>query len=111
MIDSKKTARRDAQAGVARGGKTFSETRAPGGVKGASRVGTKEAAREAARASGSALPRKGSATERLMMLRRLLNARPLRVKVQATRATEPLLNVLNHSSQRTRAESNPGYPR
>ncbi|MEI6839270.1 MAG: hypothetical protein WCK56_15865, partial [Alcaligenaceae bacterium] len=66
MIDSKKTARRDAQAGVARGGKTFSETRAPGGVKGASRVGTKEAAREAARASGSALPRKGSATERLM---------------------------------------------
>ena len=56
MIDFKKTKRHPSLAG--------SEKKS--GITGASRPGTKEAAREAARASGTALPRKGSATERLM---------------------------------------------
>ena len=56
MIDFKKTKRHPSPAG--------SEKKS--GITGASRPGTKEAAREAARASGTALPRKGSATERLM---------------------------------------------
>ena len=56
MIDFKKTKRHPSPVG--------SEKKS--GITGASRPGTKEAAREAARASGTALPRKGSATERLM---------------------------------------------
>lgn len=56
MIDSKKTKRHPSPA----------RSEKKSGITGASRPGTKEAAREAARASGTALPRKGSATERLM---------------------------------------------
>jgi len=76
MIDSKKVDRRQPSAGPKRSIQSFAQGRAEGqesrpkrnvdGAKGASRVGTKEAAREAARAAGNALPRKGSATERLM---------------------------------------------
>ena len=76
MIDSKKVDRRQPSTGPKRSIKSFAQGRAEGqenrgkrdvgGATGASRVGTKEAAREAARAAGNALPRKGSATERLM---------------------------------------------
>ena len=76
MIDSKKAGPRTPSGGAKRSIQSFAQTRATGqdsrgkrdagGAVGASRVGTKEAAREAARASGTALPRKGSATERLM---------------------------------------------
>lgn len=76
MIDSKKVDRRQPSTGPKRSIQSFAQGRAEGqesrpkrnvdGAKGASRVGTKEAAREAARAAGTALPRKGSATERLM---------------------------------------------
>ncbi len=76
MIDSKKAGPRASSGGSKRSIQSFAQARTEGregrvkrdagGVTGASRVGTKEAAREAARAAGNALPRKGSATERLM---------------------------------------------
>ncbi len=76
MNDSKKAGPRTSSGLPKRSIQSFAQARADGqegrakrdagGVTGASRVGTKEAAREAARAAGQALPRKGSATERLM---------------------------------------------
>ena len=89
MIDSKKVDRRQPSTGPKRSIKSFAQGRAEGqenrgkrdvgGATGASRVGTKEAAREAARAAGNALPRKGSATERLM------NATPFAPRAGAPR--------------------------
>ena len=76
MNDSKKAGPRTSSGIPKRSIQSFAQARADGqegrakrdagGVTGASRMGTKEAAREAARAAGQALPRKGSATERLM---------------------------------------------
>lgn len=89
MIDSKKPGSRQPSAGPKRSIKSFARGRAEGqenrpkrdagGAVGASRVGTKEATREAARAAGNALPRKGSATERLM------NATPFAPRAGAPR--------------------------